>query len=202
MLEFDVARHVPKFILADKNGYALAKAIEAGLRKMNQIVQDGIDCVIDTSTMPEWRLDELAWEYNLLYDYTADVETKRKWIEKARWYAGMYGTKAGINAYLAAAFDSSRIDEWFEYGGDPFHFRVQVTGEYTPESNAWAIESVNRIKSLRSVLDEIIFNSGTSEAWILSGAAVSGMEIRTRSRSIDPIPLEPIEEEMPPANVH
>ena len=56
MIDFNVTQHVPKFILRDKNGYALAKAIEAGMRIMNDTAQDGLDCVTNIDTMPEWTL--------------------------------------------------------------------------------------------------------------------------------------------------
>ena len=184
MIEFDISSLIPKFIMQDKNGFALAKAIERGVQMFNEIIQDSIDCILDVDKMPEWRLDELAQEYNILYDYTADVETKRKWIAKAGWYASMYGTKEGLKTYLRAAFDTVNIDEWWKYGGDPYHFRIQVTGQYTPETNAWAIKSIDRVKSLRSVLDSIEFYSAEVEADLSIGAAISGMEIVADSRML------------------
>ena len=60
MIKFDVTKNVPKFILRDKNGYAIAKAIEAGIQKMNDIVEEGVSYIEDTEAMPEWRLDELG----------------------------------------------------------------------------------------------------------------------------------------------
>ena len=35
MFQVDITKWVPKFLLADKNGYAIAKAMEAGLQYMN-----------------------------------------------------------------------------------------------------------------------------------------------------------------------
>ena len=35
MFTFDITKWVPRFLLNDKNGYALAKAIEAALQMMN-----------------------------------------------------------------------------------------------------------------------------------------------------------------------
>ena len=92
MFELDITKWVPKFILADKNGYALAKAIEAGLQSANDIVSQGVDCITDVDAMPEWRLDEVAWEYNILYDYDADIATKRKWVSDAVQTYAIYGT--------------------------------------------------------------------------------------------------------------
>ena len=79
MFVFDVTKYVPQFLLNDKNGYAMAKAIEAGINYMNTACLNGTKLIYDVDTMPEWRLDELAWEYNLVYDYTADIDVKRDW---------------------------------------------------------------------------------------------------------------------------
>lgn len=80
MMEIVMERLFPKYLLNDKNGYALAKAIIKGMEIFIQTVQSGIDTVLDVDKMPEWRLDELAREYNCLYDYNEDIETKRRWI--------------------------------------------------------------------------------------------------------------------------
>ena len=107
MFEFDFSRLFPRFLLNDKNGYAMAKAIEAGLNYFLEKCQDGLDCVQNVEKMPEWRLDEMAWEYNILYDYAAPVATKRIWIANAIEYYAKYGTAAAITKYLEGVFGSA-----------------------------------------------------------------------------------------------
>jgi len=173
----NIERWVPKFILNDKNGYAIAKAIETAMQTMNDIVAQGLACVSDFYQMPEWRLDEMAWEYNILYDYNADVETKRGWIANALKFYSLYGTAEGIVQYLEAAFDSASVEEWFDYGGDPFHFRVNATGEWSEEAEAWAMKSIEAAKNVRSVLDTITFNTGDATATLTTLAAAYAAEI-------------------------
>lgn len=184
MFELDITKWVPKFILADKNGYALAKAIEAGLQAANDIVSQGVDCITDVDAMPEWRLDEVAWEYNILYDYDADIATKRKWVSDAVQTYAIYGTPEIIIKYLSAAFDTAYLEEWWQYGGDPFHFRVTVAGEWTDENDAWAQKSIAKTKNVRSILDNIIFNAGESTAEMSIACAVTGMEIQVTSKMV------------------
>ena len=74
MINFNVADVFPRFILNDTNGYAMAKAIEAALKYFLAKCQEGLDTLQDVDKMPEWRLDECAWESNCLYDYNADVD--------------------------------------------------------------------------------------------------------------------------------
>ena len=184
MFVFDVTKYVPRFLLNDRNGYALAKAIEAGMNYMNEACSDGTKLIYDVESMPEWRLDELAWEYNLIYDYDADIDTKRNWINNAAQFYRIHGTPDGISMYLLARFDSAVVEEFWTYDGDPFHFRVVVDGEWTSENDAWAQKAVAAVKNVRSVLDNIIFNAGNSSATFYTAAAISGMELEIQSQTL------------------
>ena len=155
MFTFKVAQWVPKFLLNDKNGYAMAKAIEAAVQKMNDVVLQGVKCISDYDTMPEWRLDELAWETNCLYDYNASIETKRNWIKNAIPYYRLFGTPQAVYKYLVGYFDGIVLEENWQYGASPFHFRVTVEGEWTPENEAWARKAIAESKNVRSVLDSL-----------------------------------------------
>lgn len=184
MFTFDIEKWLPKFILADKNGYALAKAIEAGLQKMNDIIEDGVKCIYDVDTMPEWRLDELAREYNLVFDYSASVDVKREWIRNAEQFASSYGTKHGVELFLAARFQKAEVVEWPEYDGDPYHFSVNLAGQYTEENDAWAKKVLEKLKNVRSVVDEVNFNAGESDAQLtaLAGAACIALSVKSNTQ--------------------
>ncbi len=162
MFKFDVTKHVPRFILQDKNGYAVAKAIEAAVQIMNDIIQQGVDCVLNYDMMPEWRLDELAWETNCLYDYNADIETKREWIKNAIPLYSLFGTPQAVYQYIIGLFGDADIEENWNYGGAPYHFRVTVEGELTTEKEAWVKKAIETAKNVRSVLDDIAIGSGTT----------------------------------------
>ena len=155
MFTIDIRQFTPRFILNDRNGYALAKAIEAGLNRMNAIIKEGVDCVTDYDSMPEWRLDEMAWETMCLYDYNADIETKRDWIKNAIPYYRLYGTPNALYKYLSGYFEGIELEENWVYDGAPFHFRVNVEGEWTPENEAWARRAIAAAKNVRSVLDSL-----------------------------------------------
>ena len=177
MFDIDIRQLIPKFILNDKNGYAMAKAIEAGLKYFLKKCQDGLDYVQDVDKMPEWRLDEMAWEYNVLYDYNESIDAKRKWIKNATDYYAKYGTAAAIMKYLDGVFDSVKVEEWWEYGGDPCHFRVIVTGEWSEEAAIWAEKAVAATKNVRSILDGIQFSSGDATIQVYATAAACGVDI-------------------------
>ena len=159
MFTFDVTRHVPRFILQDKNGYAVAKAIEAAVQIMNDTIRQGVDCIDNYDTMPEWRLDELAWETNCLYDYNADIATKRQWIKNAIPLYRLFGTPQAVYQYIGSYFGAVDLEENWQYGGEAYHFRVTVEGDWTPENEAWARKAIGTAKNVRSVLDSLRIGS-------------------------------------------
>ena len=164
MIDFTIYDLYPKFLLNDRNGFAMAKAIEAGLNYFLARCQDGLDTLQNVDKMPEWRLDELAWEYNCLYDYNADVDIKRGWISNAWEYYRKHGTPEGIRQYLGVYFGAAEIIEWFEDNLSADIFDVAVTGIRSDENEAWIRATVEKAKNVRSVLRNIIFNGGESEA--------------------------------------
>ena len=174
MIQFDITRLVPKFLLRDKNGAALAAAIEAALNALDDVASVGLACLSDVESMPEWRLDELAWEYNCLYDYEAGITEKRAWIREAFPMYRYYGTPEAIYQYLRGAFNEVEVEEWWQYGADPFHFRVIVGGEWTDAKEAWARYAVRVASNIRSILDGI--SAGSSGAITMSAVSAQGFK--------------------------
>lgn len=153
----------PKFILNDKNGYAVAKALDAGMKFLLERIGEGLDTLQDPEKMPEWRLDELAWEYNIPYDSTAPIEIKRMWVGDAFRLSRQYGTAEGISKYMGAYFADSEVEESWEYDGEPLHFRIVFGGGWTPENVAWATKAALTVKNVRSLLDEFLFRQSWTQ---------------------------------------
>lgn len=160
MIPFEIEQLIPEFLRNDKNGYAIAKALEAGLTYFLARAQDGLDCLQNIEKMPEWRLDELAWELGCLYDYQANIEAKRRWIKDATPLFSSYGTPQAIYNFLEGYFDQVLVEENWQYGGEPYHFRVWVSGELTKEKQAWALNAIAQAKNVRSVMDDMSIGSG------------------------------------------
>ena len=155
MFKFHIFQHVPEFILRDKNGCALARAIEAAIKYLNEHADTGFNIITDVDQMPEWRLDECAWELNCLYEYNGTIAQKRKWIREARPMYRIWGTKEALQKYLDGYFENVEVEENWYYNGDPYHFRIFVEGTWNPETEAWTIKAVEKAKNVRSVLDDI-----------------------------------------------
>lgn len=172
MIEFGIRQLFPAFLLADRNGYALARAIEAGLNYALEIIDAGVAMLQDTDAMPEWRLDELAWEYNVTwYDSKATLEEKRQTIADARRIYGIAGTPEAVLGALNGVFGAGRLEEWWQYDGEPGHFNVYTTSpSATQEDYDRFIAIINAVKNVRSVMDNIFVNgdAGTAETHLLT----------------------------------
>lgn len=162
VISFNIERLVPRFILADKNGYALAKAIERAFQIVAEATQRGIEIIQDPRKMPEWRLDELAGELGCLYDYNGTLEQKRYWIINATYLYSIYGTPQAIYNFLEGYFQIVQVQEFWEYDGDPYHFQVTVSGsDYSAEKIAWAQKAILNVKNVRSVLDSVVIDNSS-----------------------------------------
>ncbi len=168
MIRVDIGQLLPDFLLTDQVGAAMAAALAAGLQGFCACVQDGCDTVLDTEKMPAWRLDEMAWELDCLYDYDAATENKRAWIRDAIPLYASYGTVEAIILYLQGFFDKVEVEEYWQYGAEPYHFRVTLTGELTEAKAAWAKTAIEGTKNVRSILDGIA--SGTEGTILVSGS--------------------------------
>ncbi|MDO4647640.1 MAG: phage tail protein I [Eubacteriales bacterium] len=159
MIEVDMTKMVPKFILNDINGYAMTKAIESGMQSMNDIIDRGVKCITDPETMPEWRLDEIAWETNCLYDYAADIEVKRAWIKNALPLYRIYGTPGAIEEVIKAMLGSGKVVEWFDFEGEktPYQFDIETDARTDIETMDKMLTMVEKSKNTRSVLRNLKF---------------------------------------------
>ncbi len=177
MIDFAIGQTLPDFLLADRNGYALAKAVESALKSMCATVQAGVDAVQDVDKMPEWRLDELAWEYGAeWYDYDATLEIKRSQIKGVQDFFNRLGTPYAVESALSAVYGDGTIKEWFEYGGDPFHFKAYTTNASAlTENRKKFIALLDVVKNVRSVLDGIVYYGSGGKATYYAATAALGV---------------------------
>lgn len=155
MIEVSIRELLPRFLMEDRTGRAMAKAVERALLLAEQAVAQGVDNVLNVDGMPEWRLDEMARELHVLYDYRADIEAKRKWIAGAAGMYRIYGTPEAVLKYIRGMFDDAEIEEWPDYGGQPYHYRINVYGQWTNSKKSWVKKAAETAQNLRSVLDDI-----------------------------------------------
>lgn len=175
-IDFQVERLVPRFFLLDQNGYAFAKAIERLFEMLDAICDAGLAQLWDVESMEEWRLDEMAWEFNVpWYDYRADIESKRTVISGAKDFRDCIGTPYAVERAISDVYGTGKVEEWPEYGGEPGYFRVLTTNiSALNENRERFIKLLDQAKNCRSVLENIYYYGESSAATGHAALAVVG----------------------------
>lgn len=109
--------------------------------------------------LPESILDILARDFKIeWYDYNWGIEAKRKTIRDSFFVHRHLGTVGAVKRALTDVWPPSTVEEWFEYGGEPFYFRAILdAGDTTePIHVDSALDAIMFYKSARSHLESNI----------------------------------------------
>ena len=150
---------LPPNLLADKKINAAARALDDELQKITAATRNAL-LLPRLDELPEEVIDLLAWQWHVdFYEPIGmDIETKRKLIKNSIAWHRIKGTPAAVERVVSAVFDTSHVQEWFEYGGKPYHFKV-ITEDVTTDPNVLARmrRAINAAKNTRSWLETIEF---------------------------------------------
>ena len=81
----------------------------------------------EVDTCDEGMLDQMAVYLKIeWYDSTADVETKRRIVRTAIEIQRYAGTVKAVREQASAVYPDSEVEEWFNYGGTPGFWRLNV----------------------------------------------------------------------------
>lgn len=111
--------------------------------------------------LDEALLDILAYDFKVDWwdnDYT--LTEKRRTLQSSWQVHKLLGTKAAVEKAISAIFPRTTVEEWYEYGGKPYHFRLHVDlGEehLDKEKQGRVLDRVNFYKNLRSHLDNVAY---------------------------------------------
>ena len=134
--------------------------------------------------LSEGVLDILAKDFAIAwYDYNYPLETKRRVIAAAFSVYYNNGTKAALETALRAVYPDARVEEWFEYGGEPFYFRVVLN---EPDIDFDEVKKMIELyKNERSHLHDITYSADEVEVPFYVGSADSETLIQAESLMFD-----------------
>lgn len=167
-------RLLPLFMRNEADDVAFARTLDPLIKEIGDKVRLCSDWgVVDD--LPEEFLDALAWELDIdWYDKAADIEVKRALIKSADKVHAHHGTKSAVTQVVKDFYGDAEVKEWFEYGGEPGHFKVSVAGMDVhvtiPEE---FLNAVNRTKRQSAIMDDVDFTWVTYET-INAGAGERG----------------------------
>ncbi|HEX9063206.1 MAG TPA: phage tail protein I [Clostridia bacterium] len=107
--------------------------------------------------LPEEILDVLAYELHVdWYDNSLPIESKRTIIKNSDKVHMRAGTPDAVENVVAAWFGDGKVEEWFEYGGQPGMFRVITSNiSITGDMAANFTRILNSVKRESAHLEEI-----------------------------------------------
>jgi len=167
----NLMRVLPAVFHSDDKVMALADASAAEFAELVQGA-DSVRLYSRLSELPEELLDVLAHDFKVdWYNYDLPVEVKRQLISDSKAVHRLLGTKWAVERVISEYFGEGRVMEWFEYGGEPHHFKVissnpQVTNERLSEF----LRLLNIVKRQSSWLEDILIVL-TATLYLYTGAA-------------------------------
>ena len=148
---------VPPALTQDPSMMALASSdAEALAARLAEI--DRVRIISNIDGLDEAVLDILAYDFKVdWYDPEYSLEEKRRTL-KDNWLVHKHlGTKYAVRTALNAVYPGAIVQEWFEYGGNPYCFRVilPASEELTVEKQKRVLSWIPYYKNLRSHLEKI-----------------------------------------------
>ncbi|WP_058953153.1 phage tail protein I [Clostridium tyrobutyricum] len=168
------------YMKKDSTTKALCKALNPYFIKLSQDVKLAL-IYSRIDELDVQAVDELAWQMHVdFYDYTLSIESKRRLVKSSLEWHKIKGTPEAVEKASSSVFGNSKLEEWFEYEGEPFFFRmdVDITEQGASPENLKKLDIlINEYKNKRSWLEIIrIFLTAKGTMYFASTIS-SGEEI-------------------------
>ncbi len=133
--------------------FALCRAVDKFINYCRYI---SVFSTIDTE--PDHVLDILATELDTQY-YDEDLSNhiKRQLIRNTlNWYMKV-GTPAAVEELVKTVFGEGKVEEWFQYGGAPYTFKILTNANPSPAAVEEFEKIISKVKNIRSHLESVSY---------------------------------------------
>ncbi len=141
-------------VLAETIAETLARRLEEA---------DRVRIFANIDRLEEPLLDILARDLKVdWYDYDYPVAAKRAVIKSSVLVHKRLGTVYAVKAALGSVFPGSEVEEWFDYGGEPYRFQVTLnTAKSRAPAECFSIRrTVDYYKRFSAHMDGLVFQCG------------------------------------------
>lgn len=163
-------------------GYAIHMAVS---RLLTYCRGTSVYTIIDTA--PDSVLDMLALELGTqYYEDTLGIEAKRKLIKNTLIWYMTAGTPSAVEELTQAVFGEGEVLEWFDYGDDPYYFKIKTNAKLTPTMNEQFSSMLEKVKNARShiraieihrTLHQVIYSSALAQPNYKPAAIIDGYSV-------------------------
>lgn len=156
--DYNIADRLPES-LNRENMQQVAKIIDDKMHELDQL-SELVSIYPRIDELSSAFIDALAIQFHVdFYDTTLPLDTRRALVKNSvRWHMRK-GTAAVVQELINTIWDSGIVREWYEYGGDPYYFKVDVLEAPIDDAEKIAaiVKAINTVKNKRSWLDSINF---------------------------------------------
>ena len=183
---------LPAALQKDPSAVALAEAMADLLaRRPDEIEQLRIYPVIDR--LDARLLDILAYDFKVdWWDADYSLEEKRRTLKNSWRVHKLLGTKAAVEMAISAIYPRTTVLEWWEYGGEPYHFRldINITNDSIDSvKQRRVLERLEYYKSLRSHNDGVTYFVEAAPAIAKAVTTVAAMQETAHVPLTLPVPI-------------
>ena len=156
----DFTDYLPEPLKRDEKMLAMAKTMTDKMLEVSGL-SNRVLIYSRIDELPEELLDILAYDFHCdWYDTSYQIEVKRNVIKSNAIIHKRLGTKYAVTKALTDVYKTATVQEWFEYGGNPYCFKVTVNvgSEGLTEDTTKEIEQKMWFyKNIRSHCDGIYY---------------------------------------------
>lgn len=155
---------LPNFIRQDKTVRGLCRAADTILSRLSKECMK-LDIYNNLQLLKEEDLDYIAKINNIFwYDGSDSYQTKVDVIHNANIVFSHLGTSSAVLDVISDILqDESKMKEWFEYKGIPYHFIIELFERVTSTKELKILnERIVKVKNVRSQMDGYINNFSAS----------------------------------------
>ena len=93
------------------------------------------------------------------YDDTLPLAVRRNLVKNSIAWHRIKGTPAAVEQMIQTVYQTGVVEEWFDYGGEPFFFKVNLgDSQITTQKIKNLIKMINASKNVRSWLEMLRFS--------------------------------------------
>lgn len=155
-------REIPDNLLRDEKVVNLANSLQKSLDRMLDWA-DKINYTMNLDKLDDTILEHLLWEKHITWSEGLGLATTREQkinlIRNAVELHRIKGTPYAIELVLESLERDAEIVEWFNYGGNPYHFLIKLNlyDSFEMQDKPQLINMINEMKNVRSWLEKIVF---------------------------------------------
>lgn len=151
--DIDVIELLPPYMRDDATVNGLCAAINVMITRLHSCVEK-MDFNNNLDKLDESDLDYIAIANNITWYNDSDPKTVKinviKNAEKVFW--GL-GTVSAVETVVKDIFGIGTVDEWFNYGGSPYKFKVTTSAVLSQDSLYKASTIINQVKRSQAQME-------------------------------------------------